>query len=118
MRQDGTQHKAGQAAATAHSIRVEPLAGDEIAAALPALAQLRMRVFAAYPYLYEGSLAYEQRYLEKFAAADGAVIVAAWAGDTIVGAATASPMRFSQRKYPHQSQRRSRARQKTRPGMM
>ena len=61
-------------------------------AALPSLAALRIEVFRAWPYLYDGTLAYEQNYLQKFAASDGAVIVAAYDGDDIVGVATAAPM--------------------------
>jgi GNAT superfamily N-acetyltransferase len=74
------------------AIRVETLARDRIAEALPALAQLRIAVFRDWPYLYDGTLAYEHRYVEKFAAADNAVVVAAYDGATIVGCATASPL--------------------------
>lgn len=74
------------------AIRVETLGRQQFGAALPALADLRIEVFRAYPYLYEGSLAYERKYLEKFAATDGAVIVAAYDGEAIVGCATAAPL--------------------------
>ena len=73
-------------------IRVEPLTGDRLAVALPDLARLRITVFRDWPYLYEGSLDYERGYVERFSQSEGAVIVAAFAGDRIVGAATASPM--------------------------
>jgi GNAT superfamily N-acetyltransferase len=75
------------------SIRVEPLTGTDFARALPALAQLRIEVFRDWPYLYDGSLAYEERYVAKFAAAEMTVIVAAFDGTEIVGCATASPLR-------------------------
>jgi GNAT superfamily N-acetyltransferase len=74
------------------TIRVAPLTGKDVAAALPALARLRIAVFRDWPYLYDGSLAYEEKYLAKLAAAEGAVIVAAYDGDTMVGCATAAPM--------------------------
>jgi GNAT superfamily N-acetyltransferase len=73
-------------------ITTERLTGAAMADALPALARLRISVFHDWPYLYEGSLAYEENYLRDFAASDGAVIVAARDGDAIVGAATGSPM--------------------------
>ncbi|MFM9941442.1 MAG: GNAT family N-acetyltransferase [Hyphomicrobiaceae bacterium] len=73
-------------------VTVEPLTGPALLAALPDLARLRITVFRDWPYLYDGSLAYEQGYVEKFAKSPGAVIVAARDGDRIVGAATASPM--------------------------
>lgn len=74
------------------SVRVAPLTGPQLADGIPALARLRMSVFREWPYLYDGSLDYEQEYLAKFSRAHGAVIVAAFDGDEIVGAATGSPM--------------------------
>lgn len=74
------------------TVRVVPLHGAALRSALSDLARLRIAVFREWPYLYDGTLDYEQGYLSKFAASDGAVIVAALDGDAIVGAATASPM--------------------------
>ena len=74
------------------TVRVEPLTGKALQAALPALARLRIAVFRAYPYLYDGTLDYEENYIRKFAAAEGTVIVVASDGGEIVGASTASPM--------------------------
>lgn len=74
------------------SLRIEPLTGEEIAAALPEVARLRIAVFRAFPYLYAGDMEYEERYLQAYAESPGAVIVAAWDGDRIVGAATGAPM--------------------------
>lgn len=74
------------------SVRVAPLTGPRLADGIEALARLRMSVFRDWPYLYDGSLDYEQEYLAKFSRAQGAVIVAAFDGDEIVGAATGSPM--------------------------
>lgn len=74
------------------TIPVAPLTGTAFADALPDLARLRMTVFRDWPYLYDGTLEYEQGYLRKFSESPGAVIVAASDGPRIVGAATASPM--------------------------
>jgi GNAT superfamily N-acetyltransferase len=74
------------------SIAVRPLTGAEIQAAIADLAALRIAVFAAYPYLYDGNVGYEAEYLKEFVAAPDAVLVAAFDGARIVGAATASPM--------------------------
>ena len=71
---------------------VKSLTGDELTQGLPALAQLRMEVFRAWPYLYDGTVDYEQGYLQKFARAPGAVIVAAEDDGAIVGCATAAPL--------------------------
>lgn len=61
-------------------------------AALDDLARLRITVFRDWPYLYDGTLDYERRYLSHFLEEDGSVLIVARAGDAIVGAATASPM--------------------------
>lgn len=74
------------------SLRVAPLTGQALARAIPAAARLRMAVFRHWPYLYDGTKDYEEAYLSKFAKAQGAVIVAAYDGESIVGCATAAPM--------------------------
>ena len=74
------------------TISVRPLTGAEIHAAIDDLAALRIAVFAAYPYLYDGDAGYEADYLKEFIAAPDAVLVAAFDKARIVGAATASPM--------------------------
>ncbi len=75
------------------SLTVMPLTGAEIHEVLDDVAQLRIAVFRDWPYLYDGTLDYEQKYLATFAAAPGAVCVIAKDGDMIVGASTAAPMR-------------------------
>jgi GNAT superfamily N-acetyltransferase len=74
------------------SIRVEPLLGARLRAHLPDVARLRIEVFREFPYLYDGDLDYERRYIAAFAASRDAVVVAAFDGDAIVGASTAAPL--------------------------
>ncbi len=74
------------------TIHVAPLTGTALQAALDDLAALRIAVFAAYPYLYDGTAQYERKYLAEFTASPDAVLVAARDGNRIVGAATASPL--------------------------
>ena len=74
------------------SIRVEALTGARLAAHLSDVARLRIEVFRAFPYLYDGDLDYERRYLASFAASENAVIVGAFDGDEVVGASTAAPL--------------------------
>lgn len=74
------------------SVGVAPVTGAGLTEVLPALAELRIAVFRAFPYLYDGDAAYEADYLAAFAAAAGAVIVVARDGDRVVGAATAAPL--------------------------
>jgi GNAT superfamily N-acetyltransferase len=74
------------------ALDVKSLTGEEIGSVLPALARLRMIVFRDWPYLYDGTLEYEETYLAKLAAAQGAVCIIARDDDEIVGASTAAPM--------------------------
>ena len=74
------------------ALEVKSLFGEEIGAVLPDLARLRITVFRDWPYLYDGTIEYEERYLAKLAAAKGAVCVIACDGGLIVGASTAAPM--------------------------
>lgn len=74
------------------AIRVETLTGEALAARIDALAALRIAVFRAFPYLYDGDAAYERDYLRAYAESAGAVVIGAFDGDRLVGAATAAPM--------------------------
>lgn len=74
-------------------VALDTLVGaDAIQPLLAELARLRIAVFREWPYLYDGSAAYEQRYLSRFAAAEDAVLVVATAGGTLVGASTGMPL--------------------------
>lgn len=74
------------------ALDVRSVTGGDLTAILADLARLRMVVFRDWPYLYDGTLAYEESYLAKFAAAKGAVCVVAYDGKDIVGASTGAPM--------------------------
>jgi GNAT superfamily N-acetyltransferase len=56
------------------------------------VAALRIEVFRAWPYLYEGDHAYEERYLQTYSRARDAVWVLALDGDFVVGASTGLPL--------------------------
>ena len=73
-------------------MRVAALTGDAFAAALADVARLRIAVFRTFPYLYDGDLAYEERYLQAFAASPRAILVGAFDGETLVGASTGAPL--------------------------
>jgi GNAT superfamily N-acetyltransferase len=74
-------------------VRVETVAGAAIERYLVDLAALRIEVFREYPYLYDGSADYEERYLRSYAASPASAVALALAGDRVVGAATAMPLR-------------------------
>lgn len=80
-------------------VTIRVLTGEEIGAAMADLAALRIAVFAAWPYLYDGDAGYEAAYLREFMAAPDAVLVAAMAGGRFVGAATASPMQAQKEEF-------------------
>lgn len=71
------------------SLRVERLEGDALRARLDDLARLRITVFRAFPYLYEGALDYERKYLPRYAEARTGTIIIALDGEQVVGASTA-----------------------------
>ncbi len=68
------------------------MTGAALDAALPDVARLRLNVFAEWPYLYDGDLAYEERYLEAYRESASAILVGAYDGDTLVGASTGTPL--------------------------
>ena len=74
------------------TVSVRPLTREEVAARFDDMARLRIAVFRAFPYLYDGDMDYERRYLETYAAAPGAFVCGALDGDDLVGMATASPL--------------------------
>jgi len=73
-------------------IRVQALTGTALEAALDDVARLRIEVFRAWPYLYDGSLEYERAYMESYRSSANAIVVGAFDGDRLVGAATGTPM--------------------------
>jgi GNAT superfamily N-acetyltransferase len=65
--------------------------GPAIADVVEDLARLRVTVFRDWPYLYDGDAAYEREYLARYAKGDS-IVVAAYDGDSMVGAATGMPL--------------------------
>lgn len=73
-------------------VQVRALGGDELAGALEDVARLRIAVFRDWPYLYDGSLDYERRYLAHYRTSADAVLAGAFVDGELVGAATGTPM--------------------------
>lgn len=74
------------------TIRIERFSGKAMEPFIPELARLRIQVFREFPYLYDGSLAYEEKYLQTYLNCPESVIVIAFDGNRIIGASTAMPM--------------------------
>ncbi|GAA0793470.1 GNAT family N-acetyltransferase [Marinobacterium sediminicola] len=70
------------------NIEILTLKGKALEPWLEQVADLRIRVFRDFPYLYDGSRAYEAEYLKTYANCDSAICVLAKAGDQVVGAST------------------------------
>ena len=73
-------------------MRIAPLTGAALEDALEDLARLRIEVFRSYPYLYDGDVAYETRYLHSYRDNPGAILVGAWDDARLVGASTGTPL--------------------------
>jgi hypothetical protein len=74
------------------TITVKILSGPEIEAYIPDLARLRIEVFRDFPYLYDGTTEYEERYLHTYVESPESVVVLALDGERAVGASTGLPM--------------------------
>lgn len=75
---------------SAHCIEI--FHGSEVEPWLDDVARLRIAVFRAWPYLYEGALDYERDYLAAYAKSPGSVFVLAIDGERVVGASTGLPL--------------------------
>ena len=71
---------------------VRVLRGAALDSALEDVARLRIAVFRSYPYLYDGDLDYETRYLDAYRGNDRAILVGAFEGAQLVGASTGTPL--------------------------
>jgi len=73
-------------------VTVTVLTGSSVISIIPELAKLRIEVFRDYPYLYEGSEEYEQKYLRRYAESEQCIVVVVKDDDKIVGASTGMPL--------------------------
>ncbi|QFY42281.1 GNAT family N-acetyltransferase [Candidatus Methylospira mobilis] len=73
-------------------IRIQSLAGTDLAPWIPDLARLRITVFRDFPYLYDGSFEYEENYLQTYLKSKDSIIILALDGQHVVGASTGLPL--------------------------
>lgn len=74
-------------------ITIRRFTGVAVQHHIPDVARLRIEVFREYPYLYDGDMQYEAKYLRTYSESPDSVIVLAFDGDQVVGASTAVPLR-------------------------
>lgn len=73
-------------------LRIQRLSGSAIHPYLSELARLRIQVFREFPYLYDGNIAYEEKYLHTYVNVVDSVMVLAWDGERVVGASSGLPL--------------------------
>ena len=73
-------------------MRLATVTGEALRRHIPDLARLRIAVFREYPYLYDGTEAYEATYLATYTASGEAMAVLAFEGGQVVGASTGIPL--------------------------
>ncbi|OOG21449.1 GNAT family N-acetyltransferase [Thioalkalivibrio denitrificans] len=73
-------------------LSVKRFTGSGVDAWIPELARLRIEVFRAFPYLYDGDPDYEERYLRTYTQSADSVIVLVFDAERIVGASTGLPL--------------------------
>jgi GNAT superfamily N-acetyltransferase len=66
--------------------------GKDIESVFDDLAHLRIAVFKAYPYLYEGSMNYEKDYLKTYTLSERSLLYAVYHEGHMVGATTCLPL--------------------------
>lgn len=74
------------------TLEIKTFSGTDAAARFEDVARLRIAVFRDFPYLYDGNLAHERKYLATYARSEGSIFVLAIDGTRVVGASTGTPM--------------------------
>jgi GNAT superfamily N-acetyltransferase len=71
---------------------IKTVNGAGIQPFLPDIARLRIDIFREFPYLYDGSLEYEQEYLETYIRSPRSLAVLVLDGQRIIGVSTGIPL--------------------------
>jgi GNAT superfamily N-acetyltransferase len=74
------------------TVQVKVIRGADIGPYVADLARLRISVFRAFPYLYDGDLDYERDYISRYSASLRSIFVLALDGERVVGVATGVPL--------------------------
>lgn len=68
------------------------LSGEQVTEIIPQLGELRIRVFYDFPYLYEGDLEYEKKYLKIYTKDSRSIVHGVFDDEKLVGATTGMPL--------------------------
>ena len=77
-----------------NSISIQAFTGDAILPYINELARLRIKVFRDFPYLYDGDMEYESKYLLTYIKHPDSVVVIACDGKNVIGASTGIPLKY------------------------
>lgn len=75
------------------------LSGRQIIPYLEELAKLRIKIFCEFPYLYDGNLGYEMKYLQAYVNSPRSLVLLIRDGDRAVGATTALPLADADKEF-------------------
>lgn len=75
-------------------LKIICLKGQKALPFISDLAQLRIKIFREYPYLYEGDVEYENNYLRTYVDCSESFIVLVKDKERVVGVSTAVPLQF------------------------
>lgn len=75
-------------------LTIQRFKGSQGLVYIDSLAELRINIFKDYPYLYQGNLEYEKKYLNTYANCKEAILVIVKDGAHVVGVSTAIPLEF------------------------
>lgn len=75
------------------ALSLKTVTGSDLTQYIQDLARLRIEVFRAFPYLYDGSLDYEQHYLQTYLRCPDAAMILVFDQTQVVGASSCIPMR-------------------------
>jgi GNAT superfamily N-acetyltransferase len=81
------------------SLTIQRCTGAALNDYLEDVARLRIEVFRDFPYLYDGTMEYERKYLQTYVRCPEAVVVVAFAEGAVVGASTGIPLQFEEANF-------------------
>ncbi|MGF1532045.1 MAG: GNAT family N-acetyltransferase [Puniceicoccaceae bacterium] len=84
---------------TGNGFEIEVFVGGAIREVLNTIAGLRLEVFREFPYLYDGTMESEERYLSGFAEDEASICVIAKVNGKVVGISTGAPLKSEDQAY-------------------
>lgn len=80
-------------------MKIVTLHGNDLLPFLDDVARLRIEVFREFPYLYDGTVDYEAKYLQSYTQTENSLFVLAFDHQKVVGASTGLPLQFANAEF-------------------